>query len=316
MMHHASEGSEDDNGREGAPDPSRPPEGVKVTFRPNDPREKAGDRSARSEAKRRADVLFGSVSVIDPFPPTRKVPREGCDKFFGSFDQIPIPAVPFKIAPSAFLRRATAMQPTDPEPTASAFSQWVYSLYSDARGSEEDKEDGLALEVQFGRERTGSLFNDYDPLRRLGSEWALIHNGLHLTTSNNRFKTINHLAVSGQPLRVSPDLMFRHRRTSEIIIVELKHSRLPITTNLWPNVWAQLWCYAQLEVVRAAPNVMVVGEVWMRHWVGGYGRGRKRVNGTPMLSLRASVRRDPRTPVYDRFFRRLFNIYRGLGPEG
>lgn len=111
--------------------------------------------------------------------------------------------------------------------------------------------------------------------------------------------------------RASPDLMYSSHDASELLIVETKFSRQPIPRNLWPNVWAQLWCYAQLETASQAKRLTVIGEVWGEAWSSGYGRGRNRVEGSKVLFLRALVRRNPRTPAYDRFFRRLFEIYAG-----
>jgi hypothetical protein len=121
------------------------------------------------------------------------------------------------------------------------------------------------------------------------------------------YLTVDDLKVAGEALRVLPDLVYRNQRTGEIIIVEIKHSRMTIPSNLWPNIWGQLWCYAQLGQVRKAPRVTVIGEVWGDAWT----RGNRKISGSHLVCLRASVRRNPRVPAYDRFFRELFDIYRG-----
>lgn len=123
-------------------------------------------------------------------------------------------------------------------------------------------------------------------------------------TIPNFFK-IAELPVGGEPLRVLPDLIYQNQRTMELIVVEIKHSAMTIPLNLWPNIWGQLWCYAQMEQVRAAPKVTVVGEVWGDTWEGRY-------PGNRVVTLRLSVRRNPRAPGFDRFFRALFDIYRGV----
>ena len=90
--------------------------------------------------------------------------------------------------------------------------------------------------------------------------------------------------------------------------MEIKNSKMEIPSNLWPNIGGQLWCYAQIPLVREASRVTVVGEVWGEEWL----HGSKRERATyPHLFMRASVRRDPRVPAFDRFFQALFTIYAG-----
>ena len=119
------------------------------------------------------------------------------------------------------------------------------------------------------------------------------------------------MRVNGKALRASPDLIYSNNSSSEAIIVEIKYTRMTIPKNLWPNVWAQLWCYAQIDRVAHLQRLTVVGEVWGEMFSRGYGRGRNRVDGKKLICLRASVRRDPRALPYDRFFRQLFQIYSG-----
>ena len=145
----------------------------------------------------------------------------------------------------------------------------------------------------------------------LRSPWYLIHNGLHIDENNIKYFQVPNLCVAGEPLRASPDLIYVNKKTSEVIIVEIKYSQLQITKNLWPNVWAQLWCYSHIAVTANAPKVTVVGEVWGKIWSSGRGRGRNRTPGERLICLRASVRRNPRASAYDQFFRALFKIYSG-----
>lgn len=225
----------------------------------------------------------------------------------------------FKMVPSEFLRRAQRLPPIEPIATASAFSQWVYSLYGNAYGDDEDRERGKEIEGEiFNRRRyaASSVSNAY--LRSVNSDWRLVHNGLHMDQrhgrndkSHTKHFDIPHLMVRGWPLRASPDLIYLNRRTSAIVIVEIKHSRLFIPANLWPNVWAQLWCYSKIGLALSASKVTVIGEVWGQWWTRGR-RGKGWYDpGKQIVCLRASVRRDPRAPAFDRFFRNLFDIYRG-----
>ncbi|WP_348269448.1 hypothetical protein P8936_12060 [Edaphobacter paludis] len=193
----------------------------------------------------------------------------------------------------------------------SAFASWIYSLYSNACGDEQDRERGKAVEpaiLKFRKMAQSSVDDGY--LRSIGSEWRLVHNGLHLPAQDGvPWFSINHLRVNGEALRASPDLIYRHPGLNEVMIVEIKHSFMQIPSNLWPNLWGQLWCYSQLDIACNANRVTVIGEVWgeREHWYG-WGRHRDIEN---CLHLRASERRDPRVPAYDRFFRTLFEIYCG-----
>lgn len=268
-----------------------------ITFWPN----------LKTAASDRAAVLFGSALVHDPIAP---------NKFFSKQDAKP--PTTFQLIPSDFLRRAQEMPPKNPQPSASAFSQWVYSLYGKADGSDEDRKDGTAAEEDIWQRRcaaAGSNNNQY--LRNVGSDWELVHNGLHLSGKDApKFFKIDDLRVGKEPLRASPDLIYFNEKISEAIIVEIKYSRLPITTNLWPNVWAQLWCYSQLEIAKKAHKLAVVGEVWGEKWSRSSGHGLMRVEGQRLPCLRASVRRNPQAPAYDRFFRKLFAIYSGESFSG
>lgn len=252
----------------------------------------------RMSAMDRAAVLFGSEAINDPLIHYKVNPSS-----IFSFEREP-PAT-FKLVPSQFIRRAQMMPPERPQATASAFSQWIYSLYGNAYGNEEDRERGKAMEkkvLDLRRQSACSIDNRF--LRSIRSDWTLAHNGMHLNdTDKVNYLEISHLRVNGEPLRASPDLLYHNARHSEVIIVEIKYSRLPITTNLWPNLWAQLWCYSQLEIAQSAKNLTVVGEVW--------GERKRKRKEEPQISLRASVRRDPRALAYDRFFRKLFDIYCG-----
>ena len=267
------------------------------------------DHMNRQAAEARAAILFGSSSVIDPL-----------DKSQGSTSGLPLlgrervtQPTAFRLNPSHFLEAAKRNPPKKSEATASAFSQWVYSIYGNSFGNNEDRERGRGLEKEiFDQRRKAVCSIDDDFLNSINSHWKLYYNGLHLKhDKGTQYFEIDHLRVDGDPLRASPDLIYKNDRESEIIIVEIKHSKLPITTNLWPNVWAQLWCYAQLDVARDAKQIAVIGEVWGEKWIKAKFHERNRAARHPLVCLRASVRRDPRAPAYDKFFRELFDIYRG-----
>lgn len=244
-------------------------------------------------ASGRADVLFGLGLAQDRLNGHR----------WNTWPAAQAPA--FRIQPSQFIQHARTRKPVDPQPTVSGFSQWLYSLYAKAYGGDEDREEGKQAEQKIldaRQEAYGSI--DSECVRRIFPDWLLVHNGLHVPDGSfSGYFEVSALSVGGQPLRASPDLVFQNARTGEVIVVEIKHSHMAIPKNLWPNLWGQLWCYAQVQLMKDAPKVTVIGEVWGDGWRKHSGR---------LVCLRASVRRDPRAPAYDRFFKRLFDIYRGM----
>lgn len=211
----------------------------------------------------------------------------------------------FQLVPTKFIENAERRRPREPEPTASGFSQWLYSLYSNAYGKDEDRARGELAEQEIFAERSRAFSaTDYQTMRKRFPGWRLKHNGMNTGKDEPpRYFEIKELSVGGRALRVLPDLIFENTNTEARIIVEVKHSYMTIPTNLWPNIWGQLWCYSQMPDIKSSPSVTVVGEVW--------GDKTYHRHGDRHVYLRASVRRDPRAAAFDQFFRILFDIYRG-----
>jgi hypothetical protein len=253
---------------------------------------------SQSSENDRAKLLFGETLAVDPVSDSRYVGFP-----WGNFTPVPT----FRLVPSEFLRKARHRRPVSPAPTASKFAQWIYSLYSNDLGSDEDRARGEAAEGHILEARRKAYLSAGSKwLEGNRPYWKLVQNGMAtLRSSSPQYSEVGDLVINGEALRAQPDLIYENLRTGEMIIVEIKHSSMSIPNNLWPNIWGQLWCYAQLARVRKAPKVTVVGEVWGDAWTGGQDNLR-------LVCLRASVRRDPRALPYDRFFRALFDIYRGL----
>lgn len=208
----------------------------------------------------------------------------------------------FQLVPGKFIENARRRKPRDPEPTASGFSQWLYSLYSNAYGKDEDRARGAFAEQKILEERIRAYSTtDLQTMQKKFPGWRLKHNGMNTGAADRQhYFEIRELSVGGRALRVLPDLVFENVNTGAHLIVEVKHSYMTIPTNLWPNIWGQLWCYSQMKEIRSSPAVTVVGEVW----------GDKTYYrlGARNLYLRASVRRDPRAPAFDQFFRTLLGL--------
>ncbi|WP_434404604.1 hypothetical protein [Sphingobium sp. DN12] len=273
--------------------------GLEVDFPPNVYFERD---SLKTAADRRAAVLFNDEKVADTVYRPPKSEEETDEELLYGRKKPELGAV-FDFKPSAFLKKARECAPEEPQPTASGLAAWVYSLYSSALGDDDDKERGKKLEQEvFDRRLRAAGCTDNAYLKNVGSPWRLIHNGLHLQDQKEIIcYQVPSLLIGGKPMRVSPDLVYRNRESGEVFIVEIKNTWMNVPSNLWPNIWAQLWVYAQIPEVLAAPKVTVVGEVW----------GERFSRKQKMVSLRACVKRDPRQPKFDRFFRELFKIYSG-----
>jgi hypothetical protein len=72
----------------------------------------------------------------------------------------------------------------------------------------------------------------------------------------------------------------------------------------------QLWYCAQTDLAQSMDQLRVVGEVWAEKQ---YGTALAIIES---LSLRETIRRDPRAPAFDRFFSALFDIYTSGGRRG
>jgi hypothetical protein len=218
-------------------------------------------------------------------------------------------ATRFHLSAAQLLRLACSNPPETPKPTVSAFCDWIYSLYAGApdklvleRGKHAE------LDIQLKRRARARRVDSLSDVPV--SDWKLTHNGLHQLTKSNALREhqehlcfeIPSLRVGSQPLRASPDLLYQRRETHDTVVVEIKFSNQAIPSNLWPNVWAQLWAYAQIPQLMNSPTIRAVGEVW-----GEVGN----VLRSPPVCLRKVVVHDPRDAAFDSFFRELFDIYRG-----
>lgn len=278
----------------------------------------------------RAASLFGGQNFSDPMELRRAElgPNSRAERFqparmsnrnFSGVGKVP----PFALNTRSFLSHAQDNAPGNPEATASGFSSWVYSLYGMQGQDPTAMQRGIdaELDIFLAKHPAGPpLFDgarkivagcDNRFLYRSWSDWKLIHRGLRTDPDVETipFYEIESLTVRGRPMGASPDLIYRNERTGEVIIVEVKFSRMPIPPNLWPNVWAQLWCYSKIPIVSSASKITAVGEIW-GEISNTFGQGRRKQT-IFSVGLRASVRRDPKADAYDRFFRALFDIYRG-----
>ena len=178
------------------------------------------------------------------------------------------------------LKLAKERPPRNVAPAVTSFADWVFELDKGTTDDESAKERGRTGELvmvdgvlrdlaQLKRERREKIQSKkkqdmgyYAGKRFPSSDWSLIFDG----TSNSESKPleISALRIDHKPLQAKPDLVFRHKGTGDILILELKtwngYGRLPPFG--WPNMKVQLWCYGLVDVWRDAPNVLLQGRVW------------------------------------------------------
>ena len=192
--------------------------------------------------------------------------------------------------------RARQRLPRKSYGTVTDFTSWIYELYGVQRKAEALLR-GQAAEAQIYKSRIP---------RPRNPTWELVHCGMQGATEAAQPVPLcdyrsSSLIVKGQPLRASPDYVFRERtaaRGSErIVIVEVKHSQAPIPVDLWPNVRAQLWAYSKIDTFASASEIILVAEVW-----GGV--------KSPGLRRSASWRRGDEQLEFE--CAQLFNVYRSL----
>lgn len=214
--------------------------------------------------------------IVDPF-----------NRRFGSYSSW---REPFMANARDFIATAQRSRSLIQGRTVSDFAGWIYSLYVKRRYESsliQGKIDEKAVFLEKA-DITSKSFAGSHP-----AEWTLVHNGIVEDVLRQSFK-ISSLTVDGCPLTASPDLVFQNG-CHTIVIVEIKSTLHDIPSNLWPNVWAQLWEYSKIDYFRQFNRVVLIGEIW-----GRYGN---------VMYLRKSVRNDARNERFDKFFQELFDIY-------
>lgn len=178
------------------------------------------------------------------------------------------PFIPHEI----LARRARERPPAEPFPTVSAFTEWIYSLYVSQKSEEaiqRGKKFEASIQSLFREKRLDPLF----PRKQArsdgcGSELSRLRNWEieyedPLDKRDQTF-TISALRVSGKALVGRPDLVYRHRVTKSVLVVEHKsYWKLDeIPPFGWPNLKAQLWCYGKIDRWKDAPHVFLLGRIF------------------------------------------------------
>lgn len=204
------------------------------------------------------------------------------------------------------LHRAGRYPPRKPQANASSFANWVYKLsHNPERESgeyQDDKRKSQSSPFTFedGDVVAGYLARERDD-EQLGYGWTLVYADPGDEIRERFFAS--RLIVDDERIRCRPDAVMRHDATGEILIIERKITTkfdCQIPTHSWPNVRAQLWCYAWIDDWADAPKITLMDEIWRR-------------NATTAQPVPPRVRRfwDRRDELFQRENEELFLKYGG-----
>lgn len=152
------------------------------------------------------------------------------------------------------LTRADANKPTNPAHTVSAFSGWVFNLYM--RSSAAAMIEGKVIEFEIEREARMSRLSKQPP--PISPEYELVFAD-PLDHSCQPFR-ISSLTLNDQPLFGIPDIVYRHKTSRDIVVIERKVTWAH--PDEWPNLRVQLWCYAKIDKWKNAPRIYLRGSIY------------------------------------------------------
>jgi len=147
------------------------------------------------------------------------------------------------------------------------FSSWVYSLYQ-KRLTPAELAQHAKMEVDVDKQRmianreknrVKRLQDKRSTLSEATPGWKLKYK--HFAKDDSFPLKISNLQSRGLDFFGKPDLVFRNRK-GEILIVEIKVTSASVPKNGWPNIGAQLWAYANADIFKQAPKILLAAEVW------------------------------------------------------
>lgn len=205
-------------------------------------------------------------------------------------------ATPFRIQ-NQLLSLAKHRRPAEPGNRVTDFSSWVFRLcFPNWRKNPRSLRMGKETEERLLQaNRSRRLLRLPEPTPQ-GKDWRLLFRDP--LNKESVFK-MSALTVKGQPLYGVPDIVYQNQKTGEIRIVEIKASYKDIPADGWPNLRAQLWCYAHIDQWVDAPKITLVGQVW-----------------SPLATkLRRTLIWDKSDPSFDSECQKLFDCYRSRQPQ-
>ncbi len=162
--------------------------------------------------------------------------------------------------------------------TASGFGKWVYSLqhakiisskdYSETFKNAKKAENSIASLLNG---LNGTSFDD-GKKRFKPTGWETVYEDpLRENQATRNFEAPG-LTVMGEPIRCKPDAVLFNRLSGELLIVERKTTTAATPDHCYPNIMAQLWCYAQIDFAKTGwlektgwskpKGVLLAAELW------------------------------------------------------
>lgn len=145
--------------------------------------------------------------------------------------------------------------------TADSFTSWIFQLeHPPYYGPRTRYPSPLSICRQIVSRATDRWDNDGN------KEWDLLY--CDDSTKDSKTYESSVIRLNGQPLRLKPDVVFKHRSSGFIIILEYKipSPRVTVPRCGWPNLALQLWCYSWIDEWASNPNVALIGVPWI--WDG------------------------------------------------
>ena len=140
------------------------------------------------------------------------------------------------------------------------FSGWVFDLcFPVRRHNIASLEMGRATERKLLERHRARYFLRLPEPKPQSKDWELVFRDPLTEVSPFR---ISSLQVNGRAMYGVPDIVYRNAKTGEVMIVEIKATDANLPQDGWPNLRAQLWCYAQIDDWRNAPKITLIGQVW------------------------------------------------------
>ena len=152
------------------------------------------------------------------------------------------------------------------EATASAFQNWVFEQTIPSYAQSRDFPIlSIINRMELGRYVHEELAKDAHWLGKATgqsfapSDWKLIYID-HGDQHSPNLRASN-LTLNGTPLVCRPDVVLSNKNDGTILIIERKTTGRyegSIPPSAWPNIRAQLWCYAWIDDRLDAPEVILI----------------------------------------------------------
>jgi hypothetical protein len=179
------------------------------------------------------------------------------------------------------IRRASSgsypLPSIDSAASASAFASWVYVLshpesIKPGNRSEQTFSAAKAQEIRIAALMAG--FEGLKPsqgTRLRASGWELVYSDPLVGSGAANWFEGSRLGTDGEHIHCRPDVVLLNRSTRQLLIVERKvavTAASSIPDECYPNVLAQLWCYAHINLEKTGwdiprnVSVLLGAELW------------------------------------------------------